>query len=74
MPLLLEDPALKLTPLSELKKRARPPKTEKKISVSVRYPPDVIQAFNASGSGWQTRMDAALKEWLKHHHPAELKI
>lgn len=27
--------------------------------------PEVSAAFRATGSGWQTRIDAALKEWLK---------
>jgi uncharacterized protein (DUF4415 family) len=26
--------------------------------------PDVVQAFKAGGAGWQTRIDAALKDWL----------
>lgn len=31
---------------------------------------DVVEQFRASGEGWQTRMDAALKDWLKTHSPA----
>ncbi|MFD2836548.1 BrnA antitoxin family protein [Azotobacter vinelandii] len=30
-------------------------------------------SFRASGPGWQTRMDAALADWLKEHDPEELK-
>lgn len=36
--------------------------------VSVRYSPEVLQYFKASGSGWQTRMNQALLEWI-HTHP-----
>ena len=37
--------------------------------VSVRYSPEVLQYFKASGSGWQTRMNEALLEWI-HTRPA----
>jgi len=36
----------------------------------VRYDADVVEAFKATGEGWQTRMNAALKNWLKTHSPA----
>ncbi|MBY0455484.1 MAG: BrnA antitoxin family protein [Burkholderiaceae bacterium] len=45
-------------------------KAETKRAVTVRYSPDVLAAFKATGAGWQTRMDAALKDWLKTHSPA----
>ena len=32
--------------------------------VSVRYSPEVLQYFKASGTGWQTRMNEALLEWV----------
>ena len=32
--------------------------------------PDVVEAFRAQGSGWQSRMDNALREWLKEHWAA----
>ena len=32
--------------------------------VSVRYSPEVLQYFKAAGSGWQTRMNEALLEWV----------
>ncbi len=40
-----------------------------KISVTVRYSPEVLAYFRATGKGWQTRMDDALKEWLRGHTP-----
>jgi uncharacterized protein (DUF4415 family) len=27
-------------------------------------------AFKATGAGWQTRIDDALKDWLSTHSPA----
>jgi len=32
--------------------------------VSVRYSPEVLQYFKATGTGWQTRMNDALLEWI----------
>ncbi|MDA6077473.1 BrnA antitoxin family protein [Edwardsiella anguillarum] len=40
----------------------------------MRYSPEVIAAFRSTGRGWQTRMDAALKDWLTQHNPADVKI
>lgn len=37
--------------------------------ISIRLSPDVVSRFRASGSGWQGRVDAALREWLKRHTP-----
>ena len=28
---------------------------------------DVLAAFRATGDGWQTRINAALKDWLRTH-------
>jgi uncharacterized protein (DUF4415 family) len=46
--------------------RARGPgKRPKKEQVALRVSPDVLAAFRATGRGWQTRMNEALREWLK---------
>jgi uncharacterized protein (DUF4415 family) len=29
-----------------------------------------MSAFKATGAGWQTRIDDALKDWLRTHSPA----
>jgi len=42
-------------------------KTPHKESVTVRYSPDVIEYFRSTGSGWQSRMNSALKEWVVSH-------
>jgi len=44
-------------------------KAEPKVSTTIRLSPDVVEAFKASGDGWQTRIDAALKDWLRTHSP-----
>ena len=38
--------------------------------VSVRYSPEVLQYFKATGDGWQTRMNEALLEWVNNHSPS----
>lgn len=47
--------------------RGRPKSANKKQLVSIRYSPEVLQYFKASGVGWQARMDAALKEYVETH-------
>jgi uncharacterized protein (DUF4415 family) len=41
-----------------------PGRKAKKVLLSVRYSPEVVDYFKSTGEGWQTRMDEALKEWL----------
>ena len=50
-------------------RRRGPQKTPTKQVVTIRLSPDVVEAFWASGTGWQTRVDAALRDWLKTHQP-----
>ncbi|NML16415.1 BrnA antitoxin family protein [Azohydromonas caseinilytica] len=48
-------------------KMGRPKLERPKRPVTVRYDADVIDAFKATGPGWQTRMNDALREWLRTH-------
>ncbi|MEO5351080.1 MAG: BrnA antitoxin family protein [Magnetococcus sp. YQC-3] len=45
-------------------RRGRPATGTNEILLSVRYSPEVVAFFRATGSGWQTRMDEALREWI----------
>lgn len=47
-----------------------PQKTPTKQRITIRLSPDVVERFRATGDGWQTRVDAALQDWLAHHEPA----
>lgn len=38
-----------------------------KIQTTIRFDADVLDAFKASGSGWQTRMNNALRQYLLDH-------
>jgi uncharacterized protein (DUF4415 family) len=42
----------------------RPVSEAPKEKRSIRFSPEVLAYFRATGKGWQTRMDAALKEWI----------
>lgn len=53
-------------------RRGRPRATAPKELLTLRYSPDVLTAFRATGKGWQTRMNAALVDWLKTHSPGEI--
>ncbi|MEE4135217.1 MAG: BrnA antitoxin family protein [Desulforhopalus sp.] len=49
--------------------RGRPPGTGQKKSTTVRFDNDILDAFKSTGKGWQSRMNAALRDWLKEHGP-----
>ncbi|WP_082879897.1 BrnA antitoxin family protein [Methylomonas methanica] len=51
-------------------KGGRPRKDSPKVFTGIRLDAEVLEAFRATGKGWQTRMNDALKEWLKDHFPA----
>ncbi len=64
-------PARKALPVSL---RARvgirgPQKSPTKERITIRFSPEVVKRFRATGDGWQTRVDAALQDWLKPHTP-----
>ena len=42
--------------------------------VSVRYSPEVLAFFKASGAGWQSRMDEALKQWVSSQGKTKRRI
>jgi len=50
-----------------LVRRGRPRKTNPKRQITIRLSPDVVDRFRSFGKGWQTRIDQALKDWLKAH-------
>lgn len=54
----------------QAKLRGRPKAAVTKQRITIRLSQEVVEQFRASGEGWQTRVDAALKDWLKTHSPA----
>lgn len=59
-----------LAGMTAARKRGRPAGSGTKEQVAIRLDREVLAAFRASGPGWQTRMNDALKDWLKDHQPA----
>ncbi len=47
-------------------------KAPTKERITIRLSPEVVEKFRATGDGWQARMDAALKDWLKKHSPKKV--
>jgi uncharacterized protein (DUF4415 family) len=52
---------------TRLVRRGRPAGTGKKTQTTVRISNEVLAFFRASGPGWQTRMDEALKRYVAGH-------
>ncbi len=53
--------------LAAARRRRGRPTGSTKTQIALRVDDDVLQAFKASGPGWQTRMNEALRDWLKSH-------
>lgn len=49
----------------------RPLASTTKEQIAIRFDREVLAAFRSTGAGWQTRMNAALKEWLTEHPPLQ---
>jgi uncharacterized protein (DUF4415 family) len=62
---------LPATLLGKLKVRG-PQKAPAKERITIRLSPEVVERFRATGDGWQTRVDSALKDWLRSHKPAKV--
>ena len=56
--------------MAAARKRGRPAGSGSKEQVAIRIDHEVLAAFRAAGPGWQTRMNDALKDWLRTHNPA----
>ncbi|MGQ0708775.1 MAG: BrnA antitoxin family protein [Rhodoferax sp.] len=58
--------------LLEMNRRAGvrgPQKAPTKEVTTIRFDADVLAALRATGKGWQTRVNDAMREWLKTHSP-----
>lgn len=47
-----------------------PQRRPTKQSVTVRFSPEVLAYFKATGEGWQTRMNQVLSEWVAKRQAA----
>jgi uncharacterized protein (DUF4415 family) len=48
-----------------LRKRGRPAGTATKEQVAIRFDREILETFRKDGPGWQTRMNDALRDWIK---------
>jgi uncharacterized protein (DUF4415 family) len=48
-------------------KRGRPALATPKEHVNIRLDADIVGAFKETGAGWQTRLNNALRDWLRTH-------
>ena len=61
-----DKPASRAEARQELvRRRGRPAGSGGKVSTTIRFDAEILAAFKATGEGWQTRMNDALKEWLR---------
>lgn len=50
-----------------LTRRGRPLGSGTKTQVTLRLDVEVVERFRASGDGWQTRINEALRTWVRTH-------
>jgi len=44
-----------------------PQQAPTKVKTTMRLSPDVVDHFKAQGPGWQSRIDQALREYIREH-------
>jgi uncharacterized protein (DUF4415 family) len=44
-----------------------PQRAPTKVALNLRLPKEVVEYFKAEGTGWQTKIGMALKEWIRNH-------
>lgn len=54
--------------IEEDKRRRGRPAGSDKTQIALRVDNDTLAAFRATGQGWQSRMNAALREWVRSAH------
>ncbi len=64
----------KMRPTSEVlpwlvnkENRGRPVKEKPKVSVTIRLNQEIVEYFKSGGQGWQTRLNAALHDYMEQH-------
>jgi uncharacterized protein (DUF4415 family) len=56
----------------QLRPLGRPKSEVTKERITIRLSPEVVAKFRATGSGWQSRMDKALQDYLKTHSKSDI--
>lgn len=47
--------------------RGRPKAVDPKVFTAIRLDADLLDAFKSTGKGWQTRVNAALRQFITEH-------
>ncbi len=47
--------------------RGRPKADKTKVFTAIRLDADLLETFKATGKGWQTRVNAALRQYITEH-------
>ena len=47
--------------------RGRPKADQTKVFTAIRLDADLLETFKATGKGWQTRVNAALRQFISEH-------
>ncbi len=71
-PELTSEQLARMRPFRELqaeRRRGRPKSAIHKEPVTVRLDLEIVTFFRSGGPGWQTRMNAALAEYVRRHRP-----
>jgi uncharacterized protein (DUF4415 family) len=55
----------------KLVRQGRPKAERPKEHITIRLDQEVVDAFRATGPGWQTRVNQALKRFLQEHSPSD---
>lgn len=55
-----------------VRKPGRPKAETTKIPTAIRLSADVVEYFKSTGAGWQSRIDAALRDWMSSHPPKHI--
>lgn len=50
-----------------VKRGGRPKSAAPKVSTTIRLDADILERFRSEGDGWQSRINAVLREWVTSH-------
>jgi uncharacterized protein (DUF4415 family) len=62
-----------LVAMQQRRARGRPPVETPKVATAIRFDADVLAGLRATGKGWQTRVNDAMRQWLQEHPAAEFE-
>ena len=52
---------------AQMRRMGRPKLVSPKVPTTIRFDADVLDALKGMGKGWQTRVNEAMREWVKTH-------